>query len=123
MKLKRILGFLLSACLIAAMFTMPTQVMALDEDVDMDMGGDESLYTTLTIPELGGKYKTQGRTSIINNLLMVDYSASGIEFSAICEGKLSVTFNATSLTRGSEGGCYFTVIVDGDFVAEGLTSA
>ncbi len=111
--IKKILVFMLSICLIVGTVAIPTRVMALDEDVDMDMGTDELLYKTLTIPELGGKYKTQGRTSIINNLLMVDYSASGIEFSANCEKDVSITFNASSLASGDEGGCYFTVIVDG----------
>ena len=65
------------------------------------------------ITGLAGKYKTQGRATIINDILMVDYSASGIEFSALCEGDVSLTFSATKLIDGDEGGCYFTVIVDG----------
>ncbi len=78
-----------------------------------EVSDDEEENPSFTIPDLVGKYKTQGRTSIINDILMVDYSASGIEFSAECEGSVSVTFNATKLRSGDEGGCYFTVIVDG----------
>lgn len=82
-------------------------------DISSEDSNEEVESMTLTIPELVGKYKTQGRTTIINNLLMVDYSASGIEFSANCEGNVSLIFNATKLKSGDEGGCYFTVIVDG----------
>ncbi|MBE6762348.1 MAG: hypothetical protein E7551_08725 [Ruminococcaceae bacterium] len=113
MTFKKMLSVFLSVMLIVTL-TVSANVLALDEDVDMDMGEDDVVVSqTYTIPNLAGKYKTQGRTSIINNLLMVDYSASGIEFSAVCEGDVSVTFNAASLINGDEGGCYFTVIVDG----------
>ena len=107
MKFKKLLSVLLSVCLFTLMLAMPMGVSALGEDVDMDMGfGDEeSAAKTYPITDLNGKYKTQGRTSILNNVLMVDYSASGIEFSAVCEGNVSVTFNASSLTEGDEGGC------------------
>lgn len=110
---KKILSVMLSVMLLVTL-TVTANGFALDEDVDMDMGEEDPVtYQTFAITDLNGKYKTQGRTSIINNLLMVDYSASGIEFSAFCEGDVSVTFNAASLTSGDEGGCYFTVIVDG----------
>ncbi|MBE6762347.1 MAG: hypothetical protein E7551_08720 [Ruminococcaceae bacterium] len=78
-----------------------------------EVSDEDGEYPTFAISELAGKYKTQGRASIINDILMVDYSASGIEFSANCEGDVSLTFNATKLKDGDEGGCYFTVIVDG----------
>lgn len=110
--LRKLLSSILSILIIMT-FTITSNVFALDEDVDMDMNEDEKTYQTYAITDLLGKYKTQGRTSVINNLLMVDYSASGIEFSAICEDDVSVTFNASSLTDGDEGGCYFTIIVDG----------
>ena len=114
-------------------------VFAIGDDVEIDVGNTSE--KTYSITELGGKYKVQGRSTLINNLLMTDYSASGIEFSASCEGTVKVTFNASSLTTNADGdgGCYFTVIVDGvkkarDFlkltatgdttvtIAEGLTA-
>lgn len=111
--LRKLLSVILSVLMVMTLM-VTANVFALNDDVDMDMGEDDStLYQTYAITNLLGKYKTQGRTSIINNLLMVDYSASGIEFSAFCEGDVSLTFNATSLISGNEGGCYFTVIVDG----------
>jgi lysophospholipase L1-like esterase len=66
---------------------------------------------------MAGKYKTQGRTSVINDVLMTDYTATGMEFKAHCSGDVSVTFSASSFKStyvGTEySGCYFTVIVDG----------
>ena len=64
------------------------------------------------IAQNSDKFKTQGRTTILNDLLMVDYAASGIEFNAECYGDVSVTFSSTYLPEGEGGGCYFTVIVD-----------
>ena len=74
----------------------------------------ETDATTFTIPEMEGKYKTQGRTTIVNNILMTDYTATGMEFVANCSGDVSVTFNALGFKRTDElGGCYYTIIVDG----------
>ena len=70
--------------------------------------------TTYSISDLVGKYKTQGRTSIVDGMLMVDYSASGIEFSADCSGSVSIELEATSVSGSTDKhGIYFTVFVDG----------
>ena len=106
---RKILSILLS---ILTMFLGITgAASAVGGDVDIDVGKIST--TTHSISELAGKYKVQGRSTIINNVLMLDYSAAGVEFSAICEGNVSVTFNASAVTSGEDGGCYFTVIVDG----------
>jgi len=70
-------------------------------------------YTDYEIKYLKGMYKTQGRTSVKNNILLIDYTASGIEFSANCEGDVYLTFNTSKVVGTDEGGCYFTVILDG----------
>lgn len=58
--------------------------------------------------------KTQGRTVLKDGALWLDFSASGIEFSANCEGKVALNLNVKSLKQtDSYGGLYFTVIVDG----------
>jgi len=58
--------------------------------------------------------KTQGRNQLKDGALWLDFSASGIEFSANCEGKVSLNLNVKSLKQtDSYGGLYFTVIVDG----------
>lgn len=81
-------------------------------DVDINMGDDVTEKEFL-ITELSGKYKTQGRTAMVQGLLMLDYSATGIEFIAECEGDVYITFSSSYLISGDDGGCYFTVIVDG----------
>lgn len=103
----KILSILLSVIILTLSFVTATS--ALDVDIDIS----QLTQTVYSINELEGKYKVQGRTTVINNLLMLDYSASGMEFSAFCEGSVVVTFSAASLYDGSEGGCYFTIIVDG----------
>ena len=59
--------------------------------------------------------KTQGRTILKDGAMWLDFSASGIEFSANCEGKvaLNLTVNSIKNTDATYGGIYFTVIVDG----------
>lgn len=105
----KLLSVLLS--LIIAVLCFATVAFAGSDDVDIDIGQlTKSVYS---INELSGKYKVQGRTKVINNLLMLDYSASGMEFTAYCEGDVSVTFSAQSIISANDGGCYFTVIVDG----------
>ena len=59
--------------------------------------------------------KTQGRTQLKDGAMWLDFSASGIEFSANCEGTvaLNLTVNSIKNTDATYGGLYFTVIVDG----------
>lgn len=81
------------------------------------LGGIVNVFaenTTYTIAQLEGKYKTQGRTEVKDDMLLIDYSASGIQFKANCSGSVSVDMTATRVsTTGGVGGIYFTVIVDG----------
>jgi len=59
--------------------------------------------------------KTQGRNTLKDGALWLDFSASGIEFSANCEGKVALNLNVKSIKENDAtyGGLYFTVIVDG----------
>jgi len=70
-----------------------------------------STYTAKTMERL---MKTQGRTRFEGDTLMLDYSASGVEFRLNCKGDVFVTFDTQYLKdTSSYGGCYFTVVVDG----------
>ncbi len=80
---------------------------------------DEITGTAMT--ELEGKYKTQGRTALVNGAVMLDFSASGIEWKANCSGDVKITVNATNIVNTNEnGGLYFTAFVDGEMVAKDL---
>ena len=69
---------------------------------------------TYEIETLISKIKTQGRTTLVDGTLMLDWSVSGIEFEAKCSGTVSATFNAKSISDASNlGGVYFTIVVDG----------
>ncbi len=66
------------------------------------------------IADVMGQIKTQGRTALVDDTLMLDWSVSGIEFEAKCSGTVSATFNAKSISDASNlGGVYFTIVVDG----------
>ena len=78
--LKKSLKLALGIVLTVLLGVLP--VFAIGDDVEIDVGN--ATEKTYAITELEGKYKVQGRSTVINNLLMTDYSASGIEFSAAC---------------------------------------
>ena len=63
--------------------------------------------TSFTISDMQGKYKTQGRTAVIDDAIMLDHSASGIEFTATFGGDVTFEVNATTKTGGGVEGCYF----------------
>ena len=94
--MRKFIALFLIVCLLATC-TFTGNVYALDNDVDMDMGMDDGTVVlidkTYTIPQMAGKYKTQGRTTVINDVLMTDYTASGMEFKAHCSGDVLGTFN------------------------------
>jgi len=101
--MKKLLAILLVGCLlITSVFSASVYA---ESEYDLTT-------KTLTMPEIAGKYKTQGRTVLQDDILMAHYPATGIEFNAYCSGDVSVTFNVTSLANETAG-CYFTVIVDG----------
>ncbi|MBQ7107648.1 MAG: DUF4886 domain-containing protein [Clostridia bacterium] len=111
--MKKMLAILLIVCLLFAT-ALPYSAFA---------EGNATMYDltekTLTIAELDGKYKTQGRTVLQNGGLYTHYTSTGIEFNAYCSGDVSVTFQVdkfrytTQANIDNYGGCYFTVIVDG----------
>jgi len=111
--MKKMLAILLIVCLLFAT-ALPYSAFA---------EGNATMYDltekTLTMAELDGKYKTQGRTVLQNGGLYTHYTSTGIEFNAYCSGDVSVTFQVdkfqytTQANIDNYGGCYFTVIVDG----------
>ncbi len=77
-------------------------------------GGEDSKGTTeapltelvCTLTDGIGNFKTHGRTTLSDDGLICDHSATGIEFSGYMEGDVEVTMKVT-------GNCYFTVFIDG----------
>ena len=54
-----------------------------------------AVMTVYNITDLSGKYKTQGRTTLKDDLLLLDWSASGIEFTAECSGEVKKFLSRT----------------------------
>ena len=75
-------------------------------------------YTAAELAK-SGKIKIQGRYALSGSdgSLLLENSASGIEFIADCSGDVSVTLKSTRMSYASggaaKGGIYFTVLVDG----------
>lgn len=59
------------------------------------------------------KVKVVGRSMKTESGVTCDWTASGIEFTAECEGEVSVGVNVTKAASSYSGDCYFTVFVDG----------
>ena len=82
------------------------------------LGGDDNDPNLKLIDDLVDHIKTQGRTSLVRGTLMLDFTASGIEFELDCAGDVYATFNASKISNSAaEGGVYFTIIVDGETLA------
>lgn len=78
------------------------------------LGGNDDDPNLKLIDGLMSNIKTQGRTSLVRGTLMLDFTVSGIEFELDCAGDVYATFNAGKIANsGSEGGVYFTIVVDG----------
>jgi len=68
--------------------------------------------TEYKVKDLSGKYKTHGRTALVDGALMLDHSASGIEFNVDAIGNVEITVTADVKNTSANGGIYFTVVVD-----------
>ena len=78
------------------------------------LGGNDDDPNLKLIEPLLDSIKIQGRTALVRGTLMMDFTASGIEFELDCAGDVYATFNAGKISNsGTEGGVYFTIIVDG----------
>lgn len=77
---------------------------------------------TFTVADLAGKYKVQGRTTVISykmpkatektDAIALDYSAASVAFNAFCEGTVSLSLY-TALTAIGGNNLYLNVYVDG----------
>ena len=97
--IRKTAAMLCCVCLLAAMSATALPVSA---------AATEYLLTQHT-----DKYKTQGRVLLTSECLMVDWTASGIEFEANCEGDVYVKFQVDAVDTREKQGCYFTIVVDG----------
>lgn len=71
--------------------------------------GTDYTSKTITMVQAEGKYKTQGRTGIVGTGLSMDWTGSGIEFNADCEGSISLNMKV----QASWLHAYITAIIDG----------
>lgn len=112
--LKKVIALLIAISLLITYCFSNVIFAGASGDVDIDTGED-AIMTTYQIPNVSDFYKTQGRTSIINDGLSLDYTASSIEFNANLpvEGQVVLNVTTSSISAGEGQGLYFTVVVDG----------
>ncbi len=110
--MKKTLSVLLVICLMfTSIFSFPAY--AAGDDVNVNI--NDLTTKTLAMTDISGKYKTQGRTVLNSDgVLLAHYPATGIEFDAYCKGDVSVTFGTYQPLQWKTNDCYFTVIVDGE---------
>ena len=78
------------------------------------LGGNDDDPNLKMIDTLLEDIKIQGRTAMVRGTLMLDFTASGIEFELDTAGDVYATFNASKISNSAaEGGVYFTIVVDG----------
>lgn len=72
--------------------------------------------TTYNVLDVKSQIRTIGRTEEVSNGIACDWTASGLEFNAICSGDIAVKTTSTCVDQGSLGtynkDCYFTVYID-----------
>ncbi len=73
--------------------------------------------TTYNILDVKSQIRTIGRTEEVSNGIACDWTASGIEFNAVCSGDIAIGMTSTCADQGNKGSynkdCYFTVYIDG----------
>ena len=69
---------------------------------------------TIDLLSVIDKVKVIGRSMKTESGITCDWTASGIEFTAECEGEVSVGVTVTKAASSYSGDCYFTVFVDGE---------
>lgn len=72
--------------------------------------------TTYNVLDVKSQIRTIGRTEEVSNGIACDWTASGLEFNAICSGDIAVKTTSTCVDQGNLGtynkDCYFTVYID-----------
>lgn len=108
--MKKLICLLLSAVLLVTAAALPA---AANGDIDIDVSDIEGAQEmkTYSIADLAGKYKTQGRGSVENGVLMLNWSAASFEFNAHCTGDVAVEFNVKT---NHADGCWFSVYINGE---------
>lgn len=101
--MKRIISLLLTSALILSVFCVTAVTSA------------AAAGTEFSVAENSDKIRPVGRSFLGDDGLICDWTASGIEFSAECEGDVSLKIHADCKTAGglSNTDCYYTVYVDG----------
>jgi hypothetical protein len=114
--MKRILAFLLLAAMCLSLFACgntqdtPAPDTEKEDDKEQDKIIEDKTYE---LKDITDSLKLHGRTSVTSAGIACDHSATGIEFCAYMEGKVTLSVSAGYSSVGSSSNTYFTVYIDG----------
>lgn len=99
-----------------------TEISAVQTSVPTPDPDADYSEKTLSVAEMAGKYKVQGRTTVVSykmpkaseksDAVALDYSAAAFEFNAFCEGSVSLSIYTAPTAIGGNN-LYLNVYVDG----------
>lgn len=114
--MKKILAFLLLLSMCLSLFACgnteepPVPDTEKEDDKEQEKVIEDKTYE---LKDITDSLKLHGRTSVTSAGIACDHSATGIEFCAYMEGKVTLSVSAGYSSVGSSSNTYFTVYIDG----------
>ena len=114
--MKRILAFLLLLAMCLSLFACGNTQDTPAPDTEKEDDKEEEKVIedkTYELKDITDSLKLHGRTSVTSAGIACDHSATGIEFCAYMEGKVTLSVSTGFSSVGSSSNTYFTVYIDG----------
>ncbi|MBQ1226163.1 MAG: hypothetical protein IIX75_03660 [Clostridia bacterium] len=114
--MKRILAFLLLLAMCLSLFACGNTEESPVPDTEKEDDKEEEKVIedkTYELKDITDSLKLHGRTTVTSAGIACDHSATGIEFCAYMEGKVTLSVSAGYSSVGSSSNTYFTVYIDG----------
>ncbi|MBQ5601355.1 MAG: hypothetical protein IIU77_00880 [Clostridia bacterium] len=114
--MKRILAFLLLLAMCLSLFACGNTEEPPVPDTEKEDDKEEEKVIedkTYELKDITDSLKLHGRTTVTSAGIACDHSATGIEFCAYMEGKVTLSVSAGYSSVGSSSNTYFTVYIDG----------
>ena len=113
--MKRILAFLLLLAMCLSLFACGNTEEPPVPDTEKEDDKEEEKVIedrTYLLKDITDSLKLHGRTSVTEDGIACDLSATGIEFSAYIEGEVKISISVSRPSNGASTNTYFTVYID-----------
>ena len=113
--MKRILAFLLLLAMCLSLFACGNTEEPPVPDTEKEDDKEEEKVIedkTYELKDITDSLKLHGRTSVTEDGIACDLSATGIEFSAYIEGEVKISISVSRPSNGASTNTYFTVYID-----------